>query len=146
MKYEELTRQHLKELVNFYVTSFNAPPWNDEWTEESASKRLSRMLNCEGAYGLVCYEENKMVGMILGNHEYYYTGMHFEIKEFCIDGSFQGKGVGSNLLEVFTKRLQEKGIDEVILLTTRDERTEGFYQRRGFKTAEDMVLMGKKLV
>jgi len=143
--YKELTNEHIKEIAEIYVDAFNSEPWNDEWTIDSAFKRISQMINCEGFDGLVAYEDEKLIGMILGNHEYYYNGMHFNIKEFCVDLKLKGKGIGSKLFEEFLKRLKSRGIDEVILLTSKTEGTEGFYNKHGFKSFEGMVMMGKKI-
>ena len=145
VKYKELKKEHIKEMAEIYVDAFNSEPWNDEWTIESASKRISQMINCEGFDGLVAYEDDKLIGMILGNHEYYYNGMHFNIKEFCVDLKLRGKGMGSKLFEEFIKRLKSRGIDEVILLTSKTEGTEGFYKKHGFKSFEGMIIMGKEI-
>ena len=145
VKYEELTKEHIKEIAEIYVDAFNCEPWNDEWTTYSASKRISQMINCEGFDGLVVYEDEKLIGMILGNHEYYYNGMHFNIKEFCVDLKLRGKGMGSKLFEEFIKRLKSRGIDEVILLTSKTVGTEGFYKKHGFKSFEGIVMMGKEI-
>lgn len=145
IKYKELTKEHINEIAEIYVRAFNSEPWNDVWTIESASKRISQMINCEGFDGLVAYEDEKMVGMILGNHEFYYNGMHFHIKEFCVDLTLRGKGAGSKLIEEFTKRLKNKGINEIILFTSRGDGTEGFYKKHGFESFEGMVIMGKEI-
>ncbi|OOM71488.1 putative acetyltransferase [Clostridium puniceum] len=145
LKYKELTKEHIKEIAEIYVGAFNSKPWNDQWTIESASKRISQMINCEGFDGLVVYEEEKIVGMILGNHEYYYNGMHFHIKEFCVDLKLKGKGIGSQLIEEFANRLKNKGIDKIILFTSKGDGTEGFYKKHEFESFEDMVMMGKEI-
>ena len=145
MIYKDLQKEHVPTLAQLYVNAFNSPPWNDKWTVNSATNRLLQMINCEGFYGLVCCENNNTVGMILGNHEYFYNGMHFNIKEFCVDIGLRGSGVGSALLDEFLLRLRDKGIDEVILFTSRTDGTEGFYNHRGFKSFNSMVMMGKEL-
>ena len=144
-KYEELTKEHIKEIAEIYVDAFNSEPWNDKWTTYSASKRISQMINCEGFDGLVAYEDDKLIGMILGNHEYYYDAMVFQIKEFCVDIKVKGTGIGAKLLDKFISRLKIKGIDRIILLTSRTDKTEGFYKKYGFESFEDMVLMGKEI-
>lgn len=144
-KYKELTKEHIREIAEIYVDAFNAEPWNDEWTIESASKRISQMINCEGFDGLVMYEDETLIGMILGNHEYYYNGIHFNIKEFCVDLKLRGQAIGSRLLEEFIKRLRNKGINEIILVTSRTDVTEGFYKKHGFQNFEGMILMGKEI-
>lgn len=145
VKYKELTKEHIKDIAEVYVEAFNSEPWNDEWTIESASNRISQMINCEGFDGLVAYEGEKLVEMILGNHEYYYDAMLFQIKEFCVIPQVKGTGVGSKLLDEFTIRLKAKGIDRIILLTSRTNATEGFYRKHGFNSFEDMVMMGKEI-
>lgn len=145
MRFEEINEKNLNEIISLYVTTFNSEPWNDKWTEEIASKRLSQMLNCEGFYGVICYEHNEAIGLILGNHEHYYNGMQFQVKEFCVDLKCHGKGLGSIILDEFIERLKSRGIDEVILLTSKNEKTEGFYNKRGFETLDSMVMMRKRI-
>lgn len=144
MRFERLEKKNIGEIANIYMKAFNAPPWNDKWTVETASKRLLQMLSHEASYGLVAYEEDNLVGMILGYEEQYYDGIKFEIKEFCTDPTLSGGGRGTKLLNEFERHLYEKGINDIILLTCRAEATQGYYQRRGYKDYEDMVLMGKK--
>lgn len=145
IKYKELTKEHINEIAEIYVSAFNSEPWNDDWTVETAAKRISQMMNCEGFDGLIASENEKILGMILGNHEYYYNGMHFHIKEFCVDLKLRGKGVGAQLIEEFTRRLVSKGIDEIILFTARGDGTEGFYKKHGFKSFKGVVMMGKEI-
>lgn len=145
MKYEELGLNHLSEVSEFYVKSFNAPPWNDKWTKESATRRLTQMINSEGSYGIVCYLDEEPVAMILGNHEYYYDGMHFNIKEFCVDHSKKGKGIGRKLLEEFTIRLKDMGIDNIYLWTSRTDMTEGFYKKNGYEVIDELIMMKKEI-
>lgn len=145
IKYKELTKEHLIDVAEVYVEAFNSEPWNDKWSIESASNRISQMINCEGFDGLVAYEGEKLIGIILGNHEYYYDAMLFQIKEFCVASQVKGTGVGSKLLDEFTIRLKAKGIDRIILLTSRRNETEGFYRKYGFNSIEDMVMMGKDI-
>ncbi|MGL4107195.1 GNAT family N-acetyltransferase [Clostridium sp. LP20] len=145
MIYKNLTKEYIKDVSELFIKAFNAEPWNDKWTMETASKRLLQMMNCDGFDGLVAFEEDKLVGMILGNHEYYYSGMQFVIKEFCIDTSLRGTGKGKKLIEDFEERLRGKGIDEVILMTSRADETQGFYSKRGYKEISSLVMMMKEL-
>lgn len=145
VRYEKLTKEHIKEIAEIYVNAFNCEPWNDKWTIERASKRISQMINCEGFDGLVAYEEEKLVGMILGNYEYYYDCMIFQIKEFCVDSEVKGSGIGSQLLNEFTKRLKARGIDRIMLFTLRTDKTEGFYKKHKFKSFDDIVMMGREI-
>ncbi len=145
MIFKEIDISFLNDLVEIFIEAFNSEPWNDEWTIDSASKRLHQMIRCDGFYGLAAYSEDKLVGLILGNCEYYYNGIDFVVKEFCVDKNIKGKGIGSMLLEEFTKRLKDKEIRRIILNTCKGEATEGFYIRKGFDTIEDMICMSKEI-
>lgn len=145
MRFEEITLKHLDEVVDFYIESFNSPPWNDKWTRTTAKNRLTQMINCEGSYGLVCFYENKPVGMILGNHEYYYDCLHFNIKELCIDNSKKGMGIGKKLLNEFTLRLKDKKIKKIYLYTLKSNMTERFYIKNGYETIEEIIMMEKTI-
>jgi GNAT superfamily N-acetyltransferase len=145
MIYELINKSHLPKLSKMYIEAFNAPPWNEQWTTETVNKRLRQMMNCEGSIGLVSFKNNSLNGMVLGNIEYFYDCTHFDIKEFCVRLSLRKTGIGTQLLNEFEKRLLEYGVDEVYLSTSRTDETEMFYQKRGFKSWDSMVVMGKSL-
>lgn len=145
MEYFEIKETMIRDLANMFMNAFNAPPWNDKWTEEAAGKRIRQMVTGENAYGIAGYLDGKLCGMIVGREEQYYDCVHFEIKEFCMDVSMKSKGLGSLLLKEFESRLKEKGIDKTILWTSRDPRTEGYYQKKGYETNEFLTVMEKRI-
>ncbi|GAA0126823.1 GNAT family N-acetyltransferase [Clostridium sp. CTA-19] len=145
MYFKEMNISNIELIVDMYVTTFNSPPWNDEWTVKTASKRLCQMMNCDGAYGLIAYEDELICGMILGNEEQFYNGIIFNIKEFCVRNDIRNKGLGKMILEEFEKRLKNKGITEIVLFTSKDDSNEKFYKKRGFHTFDKIVMMGKEL-
>lgn len=145
MDFKEMNLCDIPAVSKMYVDAFNSEPWNDQWTINTASKRLYDMLNTEVSYGLLAYEDNILCGMVLGCKEQYYNGVMFNIKEFCVDNSFRGKGIGSNILLEFEKRLKLKGVSEIILFTSRNNLTEGFYNKMNYKSYNHLVLMGKEL-
>ena len=67
--------------------------------------------------------------------------MHFQIVEFCVRTAEQKKGYGKALLKALEAALTEAGIVNIYLLTSKGERTEGYYRHNGFFTAEGMILM-----
>lgn len=145
MDFIEIDQQDIPGLTSMYIKTFNSSPWNDEWTVDTASKRLHQLINCEGFYGLKAFEDNILCGMILGSEEQFYNGIMFNIKEFCVENDRREKGIGTQILAEFEKRLRDKGVNEIILFTSREDGTEGFYKKRGFHSIETMVMMGKEL-
>ena len=146
MIFVELAKSHYPLIAKHYVETYNAPPWDDQWTEALAFGKLSEMMDCPGAFGLVCYEDDDtFAGVILGNPEIYFNCKHFFIKDFFVPLALQGKGIGSLLMAEFEKRLVSMGINTVYLFTSKGARTEDFYKKRGFETWSGMVLMGKEI-
>lgn len=145
MKFKEITVSDIDELAKMYMDTFNAPPWNDSWTVETASKRLWQMIHCAGFYGIVAYDDTALLGMILGSEEQFYDGVMFNIKEFCVKIDMRNQGIGSRIFAEFESRLRSKGIGEIVLFTSRTDGTAGFYQKRGLEPYNSMVMMGKKL-
>ena len=75
MIFENLLYEDLKDIVPIYIDAFNREPWNDKWTIETASKRLKDMINTPGYYGLKVYENERIIGAIIGHREQYYDGI-----------------------------------------------------------------------
>ncbi len=146
MQYEEIGQIHIPCLAPLYVETYNAPPWNDGWTVPLAAQKLEELILCPGSYGLVALDDRgAFVGAIVGCRELYYDCVQFYIKDFFVSLHRQGEGIGSAMMREFEARLKGQGIDKTYLFTSRSERTEGFYQKRGYASWNDMVMMGKRL-
>lgn len=130
------------EYAKLFVSVFNSEPWNDKWTEETAVLRLENMMKTNTFIGKALYSENELIGFIYGQKEYYFNGIHFQIQEFCVKQIEQGKGFGKLLLQSLKEELTRIGdVVNIYLITSKGDRTEGYYQRRGFVTSDNMVLM-----
>ena len=143
--YEEMTESHLDELAELYVETFNEVPWNDEWTFETARKRLYMMLHTEVSFGLCVYRKGQMCGAALGAMEQFYDGLMFEVKEYWVKNELRGKGIGSKLFAEMEERLRERDVKNIILITAKGDTTEHFYHKQGMGTDPDMVFMTKRI-
>lgn len=131
----------IAEYAKLFVSVFNSEPWNDLWTEETASLRIQNMMNTNTFVGKSLYCDNDLKGMIWGQKEYYFNGIHFQIQEFCVKSDEQKKGYGKLLLQSLKEELTRIGVVNIYLITSKGERTEGYYRRRGFATSDHMILM-----
>lgn len=143
MDYRKITIDDASELAKIYAETFNSDPWYDKWTQKTAEKRLSQMINNGGFYGIVSYNEEEITGMILGESEQYFDGVIFNIKEFCVRNDLRGKGIGTELLAEFERRLKGMGIRETVLMTNLED--EEFYKKRGFHRSRGVIYMGKEM-
>ena len=145
MMIREMNIHDLKQVTHLFVKVFNKAPWYDQWTIETASKRLTDMIHTPGSKGMVYEVEGNIIAMILGRKEQYFDGLYFQILEFCVDTEIQNHGYGKQILSHFLALLEREDVTEVFLLTMHGEATEGFYERNGFISDEKMVLMKKRL-
>lgn len=145
LSFKQIEVCDIPELAKIYVETFNAEPWNDKWTIETASKRLHQMINVEDFHGIYAIEGNTICGMILGCMEQFYNGMTFNIREFCVRNGMRGKGIGTVIFKHFESELRDLGVKELILFTSRGDYTEHFYHKQDLKNIEDLVLMEKSI-
>lgn len=143
MKIEDMNQCDLQDYIKVFVSVFNNEPWNDSWTEETASNRLKGIMNTDTFVGKCIIENETVIGLICGQKEYFYDGTHFQIQEFCINTRMQGQGIGTKLLHALCESLKAEGIINIYLITSRGERTEGYYLGKGFKTSDNMIVMSK---
>lgn len=137
----DMDLSHLIEYAELFVSVFNAEPWCDLWTKETASIRIENMMKTNTFVGKSLYCEGDLKGIIWGQKEQFYDGVHFQIQEFCVKTTEQQKGYGKVLLQALKDELSEKDITNIYLITSKGERTEGYYLKRGFKTSDYMILM-----
>lgn len=140
-----MTLANIDEYAELFVSVFNSEPWNDSWTKNTASIRIENMMKTNTFVGKAIYFENDLKGIIFGQKEQYYNGIHFQIQEFCVKSSEQNKGYGKALLQVLKKELSEIGVTNIYLITSKGEKTEGYYHKRDFITSDSMILMTNNL-
>ena len=145
LRYQEITEAHLDELAQLYMDTFNAAPWNDEWTFETARKRLQQLLHSEDSFGLCVYQGGQLCGAVLGVLEQYFDGPMYNLHEYWVKNEMRGKGIGSKLFAETEKRLLERGVKNIILITAKGDATEHFYHKQGMGTDPDMVFMSKRI-
>ncbi len=143
--YKETELSDLNEMAILYMETFNSEPWNDRWTLDTAKKRLHQMINTEDFYGLCAYRNQLLCGVILGSMEQFFNGIMFNVKEFWVKNGMRGSGIGTAIFKEFERRLAEKGVNEIILFTSKGDYTEHFYHKQNMISNNDMVFMGKRL-
>ncbi len=142
MDYRQIVLADCAELAKIYAKAFNAEPWLEKWNIKTAQKRISDMVESRGFFGLAAVDNEKIVGMIMGNEKQYYDGVAFTINEFCVKNELRGKGIGTALFKEFEKRLKGKGIRAIELCTIPEDAN--FYKKFGMEES-DTIMMGKEL-
>jgi GNAT superfamily N-acetyltransferase len=140
-----LKDDNLRSCAELYVEVFNSAPWNDDWTLDTAYKRLHDIFMTPNFVGVVYEEDNKIKGAVFGNCEYWYQGMHYNLKEMFVSQKFQGTGIGSKLLKAVQESIKEYNVNTLILFTSKGNKTSDFYKKNAFNELESMAMMAKNI-
>lgn len=140
-----LSVHDLPVVTALYCEVFNAPPWNDAWTADTASSRLRDILTTPGSLGLLAWQDGQLAGCILGYYEQWFDGVHFYLKEMFVHPTFQRRGIGTRMLHELQRTLGDRGVRRIYLLTDRDGAAAGFYEAQGFYQSPRMVMMACRL-
>ncbi len=141
----DIVSEEFAEYARLYVDVFNAEPWNDEWTEDTALRRLQDIYSSPGFVGCKYLDDGTVKAAVFGNCEQWYKGMHYNLKEMFVSTELQGRGVGSRLLEHLEARLKDLNVNAIYLFTSKGNLTDRFYRKNGFNEFESMAMMGKSI-
>ncbi|WP_122088642.1 GNAT family N-acetyltransferase [Halalkalicoccus subterraneus] len=142
---DSFSRDNLDEGVRLYHTVFNEPPWNDEWTVETARRRLSQIIETPGYRGYSASFRGELVGLVMGNLEQWYRGKRFYLKEMCVCPSQQRRGIGTTLMEHLVEKLRNESVERVYLLTMQESPARAFYEKNGFHLNEQMGMQSLQI-
>lgn len=134
--------EHLDDCANLFMTAFNAEPWHDKYTIDTAKKQLAWHLEVPGCVGLVSVKDG-IVAFAIGYREPTDVGDVFHLSIFCVRPDVQRTGVGSRLLNRLEERLRETGIKTVYLGTNKGTPAEAFYRKHGYKVSDEEIEMSR---
>lgn len=140
---ETFGRDHLDECARLLVSAFNAEPWNDAWTLETARQELAWTMGVPGFAGLVSLD-GQVLAFATGWREPDDRREVYYLKTFCVSPNAQGTGVGSRLLARLEEYLDECGVNTIYLVTHRGTPAEGFYRKNGYTVNPEDVVMTRE--
>ncbi len=126
------------------MTAFNAEPWNDSYTLDTAKRQLAWHLEVPGCVGLVTVNDG-IVAFAIGYQEPTDVGDVYHLSIFCVRPDVQRTGVGSRLLRTLEDRLRESGVKTVYLGTNKGTPAEAFYRKHGYTVSEEEIEMSRDL-
>jgi len=135
-----------EEILKLYVKSFRMEPWNEEWTLDMAYMRINDYLQNPMAIGYEAHQDGTIVGFLMGYMTSYLGVKEFHIQDFVISVDFSRMGLGSKMLSLVQQDVERRGVEAINLLTLRDPRTEGFYNKNGYEINSNLVFMNKSII
>ncbi|MFD2113905.1 GNAT family N-acetyltransferase, partial [Thiorhodococcus fuscus] len=103
-KIENLNQDDLVECAELYADAFKEPPWEETWSTEDAFERLNNFLACPNTIALKRVENNRILGFLIGETQQWNDSRLFYLKEICVNGKNQRKGVGKSLIRNLTQQ------------------------------------------
>ena len=110
---------------------------------DDSAEGIGRYLKRNPNTCFVAEEEGRIVGVILAGHD----GRRGHISHTAVDGAFQRRGIGRQLVEHAMAALEAEGIIKVNLVVfSRNEKGNAFWERMGFTLRNDLSYRNKTLV
>lgn len=141
---KNLEEYMIDECVDLYMDTFSKEPWNDVY--ESRQQVVNFFINhIKNNYflGYVAIIDEKIIALSIGMKKPWIKGMEYYIDEFCVSHLMQGQGVGSQFLREIEKIIEVNGIEGMILNTEKGYPSYNFYEKNGFKSINDLIVLGK---
>jgi GNAT superfamily N-acetyltransferase len=89
--------------------------------------------------------DGKVVGFIIHSEEFYNKGINILIEELIVDSSFQGTGLGKELVKSVEDYARVKDANMVYFFSNKKSRAFTFYKMNGYIPNDDFVIMEKRL-
>ena len=137
MEIREILKADLYKLSRLMVEVYNAPPWNDKWTEETALESLSDIYDFPNFTGNIIADGDEILGALLGHSRRYADETTYYIDEFFISEKYRRLGLGEKLYKTTIKQLKKKSISGAFFTTLKNSPAYYFYTNEGAWDLED---------
>jgi len=113
--------------------------WNQTegmgFLENDTIESVSFYLERNPGMSFVCYDEEKLVGTILGGHD----GRRGYIYHLAVDRNYRGKSIGKTLLNFTLEKLKLTGLKRCIIMLKSDNKANAkFWTDNGYTAREDL--------
>lgn len=146
MKFGAFTSVDFEEGMEVYCSAFSNEPWNEQFDDlEPIRKYFESYFQYSCSFGFCAKWENQLIGVGMGHIHPTIQGVRYYLDDFFIHPQYQGKGVGSKLLNYIEAKCRENNIETIVLHTLRESISEDFYKKHGFKTRSKLISLAKRL-
>ncbi len=131
MEYKIVQNSDLNQLARAMSLAYSEEPWNENWSEERALRRVKAILGNYQAIGLAAVDNEQIIGGLLGYVDPYADEDFFFVSELFVVPERKKQGIGRRLLTELDTLLKEKGIHVVQLISI--DYNEVFYHKCGLE-------------
>jgi aminoglycoside 6'-N-acetyltransferase I len=144
MKIRRLLSADIPTCATLFSAVFSNPPWNENWTTETAQRRLADCAATPNFIGVLAEDEQGPAGFAVGYLQHYMDERHYFLLELCVDTHRQRQGIGNALMTALNIRIKEAGANRAYTLTARDTAAQKFYEKAGYYVSPKMILMAQR--
>ena len=142
MKLEYITMENVEQCITLYMDTFSKEPWNDVFdSSDKVRAYYHNFLKSNQCIAYVGIVDGKIEVMSIGMIKPWIEGLEYYIDEFCVSYDSQGKGFGSQFLDLVEADIKKRGLNAIILNTSKDVPAYDFYLKNGFKTEDDLRIL-----
>lgn len=144
-EFRKLDQTAFHQIKELFYNVFTQPPWNDDWSDEAQLDHYLKDLmevRTPLLYGL--YENDKLIGVSIGNIRHWHGGTEYFIEEFFIQTDLQNQRYGSEFLSRIETDLSRHSIHQIFLMTERHKPAYDFYRKNGFEELKEHVSFFKE--
>ncbi len=138
MYFRTVDNADIAQLAKAMSLAYSDEPWNENWSEERAEKRVRAILGNYQAVGLAAVDGGQIIGGLLGFVAPYADEDFFFVSELFVIPGHKKRGIGRQLLAELEKILKEKAVSVVQLISI--EHNETFYRKCGLEKDSVSVL------
>ena len=142
MTIEKFNIYMLDEYVDLYMKTYSAEPWNESWESRDIVVEYIRKWASNNFFiGFAGKLDGKIIAASLGYEKPYTKGAEYYINDYIVDPILQRQGIGTAMMEGIKKELSSIGILAMMLSTQRGIPAHAFYEKLGFFTLVDTIVM-----
>ena len=115
-----INQEDIKELATAMTKAYTEAPWNENWSEEKALRRVKVILSNFESLGIKAVDGDRIVGGLLGYVDPYAEEDFFFVSELFVVPERKRQGIGRKLLEKLKDELQKMDINTIQLVSIDD--------------------------
>lgn len=145
MEIQPITKANIEACAKTFIQSYNQPPWNYQWTLESAIKYLNEYALSAQFVGFALYDNEDIAGAVLAHSKTWWTSNQLFIDELFVSPNFQKMGCGKRLMDCAEQYALEHELKTITLMTHKFMPAMSFYSKNDFIHAQPFVILFKAI-
>lgn len=127
----QINQNDIPAVAQALAKSYSEEPWNENWSQEKAERRVKGILANFESIGLKYESDGNILGGLLGFVDPYAEEDFFFISEIFVIPENKKQGIGSALLFELEKLLKQRNISVIQLNSINYN--QNFYEKNGFQ-------------